>query len=242
VILAGVARAAIVTVGNELVSGDIENTNGSWIARRLAELGVEVVLIAVIRDDIDEMAKFVREQSAAADIVLVTGGLGGTPDDITREAIAAAFGVPQVEQPDVAAALRARFTRDPDYVTRWARLPEGSRALENPLGGAPGFAIGNVYVLPGLPAEMEAMFETLADELRAGEPIGSWRRVYRTTESRIADVLAEMGERHPAVSVGSYPSFRPEGSEVEVVVKSADPAALAAATEWIEAALEAVTR
>jgi molybdopterin-biosynthesis enzyme MoeA-like protein len=89
---------------------------------------------------------------------------------------------------------------------------------------------------------MEAMFETLADELRAGEPIGSWRRVYRTTESRIADVLAEMGERHPAVSVGSYPSFRPEGSEVEVVVKSADPAALAAATEWIEAALEAVTR
>ena len=241
-ILGGVARAAIVTVGNELVSGDIENTNGSWLARRLAGLGIEVALIAVLQDDIAEVAEFVRVQSAAAGVVLVTGGLGGTPDDITREAIAAAFGVPQVEQPDVAARLRARFTRDPDYVTRWAQLPEGSRALENPLGGAPGFAIGNVYVLPGLPAEIEAMFETLVDELRAGEPIGSWRRVYRTTESRIAGVLEEMGKRHPGVSVGSYPSFRPEGSEVEVVVKSADSAALAAATAWIEAALDEATR
>jgi molybdenum cofactor synthesis domain-containing protein len=237
-----VARAAILTVGNELVSGDVENTNGSWLARRLASLGVEVGLIAVLPDDIEQVAAFVREQGAGAEVVVVTGGLGGTPDDITREAIAAAFGVPQVEQADVAAGLRERFQRDPDYAARWAQLPEGSRALENPLGGAPGFAIGNVYVLPGLPAEMEAMFETLEDELRAGGPIGSWRRTYRTTESRIVAVLEAMGERHPGVLVGSYPSFRPEGSEVEIVVKSADPDALAAATAWIEAALEEATR
>jgi molybdenum cofactor synthesis domain-containing protein len=237
-----VARAAIVTVGNELVSGDIENTNGSWLARRLAALGVEVSLIAVLPDDIEQVAEFVREQAASADLVLVTGGLGGTPDDVTREAIAAAFGVPQIEQPEVAARLRERFQRDPDYAARWAQLPQGSRALDNPLGGAPGFAIGNVYVLPGLPAEMEAMFETLVEELRAGGPIGSWRRTYRTTESRIVAVLEAMGQRHPGVLVGSYPSFRPEGSEVEVVIKSADPNALAAATEWIEAALEEATR
>jgi nicotinamide-nucleotide amidase len=237
-----VARATIVTVGNELVSGDIENTNGSWLARRLAALGVEVALIAVLRDDVEEVAAFVRNQAAAADLVLVTGGLGGTPDDLTREAIAAAFGVPQVEQPDVAARLRQRFHRDPEYAARWAALPEGSRAIENPLGGAPGFAISNVYVLPGLPAEMEAMFETLADELCAGGPIGSWRRTYRTTESRIVAVLQAMGEQHPDVAVGSYPSFRPDGSEVEVVLKSADPEALAAATAWIEAALEQATR
>lgn len=229
-------------MGNELVCGDVENTNGSWLARRLAALGVEVTLIAVIRDEIDEVASFVRDQSALADIVVVTGGLGGTPDDITREAVAAAFGVPQVQQADVADRLRARFQRDPEYVTRWAELPEGSRALENPLGGAPGFAIGNVYVLPGLPAEMEAMFETLEDELRSGGPIASWRRTYRTTESRIVSVLEAMGERHPRVLVGSYPSFRPDGSEVEVVVKSADPDALAAAAAWIEAALDEATR
>jgi molybdenum cofactor synthesis domain-containing protein len=234
-------RAAILTVGNELVSGDVENTNGSWLARRLAGLGIEVGLIAVLPDDVEQVAAFVREQAAAADAVLVTGGLGGTPDDVTREAIAAAFGVAQVEQPEVADRLRARFRRDPDYVARWARLPEGSRAVENPLGGAPGFAIGNVYVLPGLPAEMEAMFETLAEELRAGAPIGCWRRTYRTTESRIVAVLEQMAERHPGVLVGSYPSFQPAGSEVEIVVKSADPDVLAAAVTWIEPALEDAT-
>src|SRR5581483_2911953 len=120
--------------------------------------------------------------------------------------------------------------------------PRVRRALENPLGGAPGFAIANVYVLPGLPAEMEAMFDTLADELRAGGPIGSWRRTYRTTESRIVAVLEAMGDRHPGVVVGSYPSFKPEGSQVEVVLKSADPEALAAATEWIEVALDEATQ
>ena len=91
------ARAAIVTVGNELLSGDVENTNGSWLARRLAALGVEVTLIAVVADEIDRVAAFVREQAAAVDVVVVTGGLGGTPDDVTRESIAAAFGVGQVE-------------------------------------------------------------------------------------------------------------------------------------------------
>ena len=110
--------------------------------------------------------------------------------------------------------------------------------LQNPLGGAPGFRIANVWVLPGLPSEMEAMFETISEELRRGEPIASWRRSYRTTESRIAPVLEAMERRHPGVLVGSYPRFDERGSEVEVVVKSADAAALADATEWIERALE----
>jgi molybdenum cofactor synthesis domain-containing protein len=194
------ASAAIVTIGNEIVSGDTENTNGSWLARRLAALGVEVELIAAIPDEIETVSVFIREQAAANDAVLVTGGLGGTPDDLTREALAAAFGVEQVEQPEVAATLRARFSSNPEYAARWALLPDGSRPLENPLGGAPGFVIANVYVLPGLPAEMEAMFETIAAELRAGAPIGSWRRTYRTTESHIVGVLEEAGARWPACS------------------------------------------
>jgi molybdenum cofactor synthesis domain-containing protein len=235
------ATASIVTIGNELVSGDTVNTNGSWLAARLEALGVDVLLIASLPDEEERVAALVRAQAAEADVVLVTGGLGGTPDDITREAIAAAFGVPQEEQPEVAERLRARFRGDPDYVTRWAQLPAGSRALENPLGGAPGFVIGNVYVLPGLPSEMEAMFETVAAELGGGSPIGSWRRTYRTTESRIVAVLEAGGERYPAVKVGSYPSFGAEGSFVEVVLKSNDPAALAAARAWFEQALADLT-
>jgi molybdenum cofactor synthesis domain-containing protein len=233
--------AAIVTIGNELVSGDTENTNASWLARRLEALGLPVRLIASVPDDMEAIVALLRAQSAAVGVVVVTGGLGGTPDDITREAVAAAFGVGQAEVPEVAEALRARFRRDPDYAVRWARLPVGSRPLENPLGGAPGFALGNVYVLPGLPSEMEAMFETIADELATGAPIGSWRRRYRTTESQIVGVLEAMDERHPGVAVGSYPSFLPSGPEVEVVLKSADAGALAAAAAWIEPALAAAT-
>jgi nicotinamide-nucleotide amidase len=232
------ASASIVTIGNELVSGDVANTNGSWLAGRLEALGVDVLLIAALPDDEERVAAFVRAQAAEADLVVVTGGLGGTPDDVTREAIAAAFGVPQEEQAELAERLRARFRGNPDYVTRWAQLPQGSRALENPLGGAPGFVLGGVYVLPGLPPEMEAMFETVADELRRGSPIGSWRRTYRTTESRIVAVLKAADEQHPAVRVGSYPSFGPDGSTVEIVLKSSDPSALAAATAWLERALD----
>jgi molybdenum cofactor synthesis domain-containing protein len=230
--------AAVLTIGNELVSGDTPNTNASWLARRLAPLGVEVRLTAALPDEIETVAGFVRAESLRVDFLLVTGGLGGTPDDVTREAIAAAFGVPQEEVPELAAELRARFTRAPDYAARFALLPRGSRPLANPLGGAPGFAIENVYVLPGLPSEMEAMFASIAEEFRRGGPIQAWRRVYRTYESVIAVTLAETAERWPGILVGSYPSFNSEGSTVEVVLKSHDPAALAEASAWLASAIE----
>ncbi|HEX6491399.1 MAG TPA: molybdopterin-binding protein [Gaiellaceae bacterium] len=235
------ASAAILTIGNELLAGDTENTNGTWLARRLESLGVTVRLIAVLPDEIQQVADFLRGEAARADLVLVTGGLGGTPDDVTREAVATAFNTDQVEYPEVAAELRARFRGDPEYAARWAMLPAGSRPLANPLGGAPGFVLENVYVLPGLPAEMMAMFETVVDELRAERPIGCWRRSYRTTESRIVEVLEAAGARYPGVRLGSYPSFDAAGPEVEVVVKSEHPSELEAAATWLEQALADAT-
>jgi molybdenum cofactor synthesis domain-containing protein len=230
--------ASILTIGNELVSGDVPNSNASWLGRRLAPLGVEVRLAAALPDEIDEVAEFVRKEAPRVDFLLVTGGLGGTPDDLTREAVAAAFGVPQEEVPEVAADLRARFTREPGYAARWAMLPRGSRPLANPLGGAPGFVIENVYVLPGLPSEMEAMFASIEEEFRRGSPIESWRRVYRTYESLIASALEEADERWPGVLVGSYPNFGGQGFTVEVVLKSSDLAALAEASAWLASAIE----
>jgi molybdenum cofactor synthesis domain-containing protein len=232
------ATASIIAIGNELVSGDVPNTNGSWLARRLAPLGVETRLLAAIPDEIETIAEFVRREAPRVDFLIVTGGLGGTPDDLTREAIAHAFAVPQEEIPELAADLRARFTHDPEYAARWAQLPRGARPLANPLGGAPGFAIENVWVMPGLPAEMEAMFDSVAEEFRRGSPIGAWRRTYRTRESTIAPALVEVGERWPGVLVGSYPTFGLDGPTVEVVVKSSDPGELAAASAWLESALE----
>ena len=233
------ATASILTIGNELVSGDVPNTNASWLARRLAPLGVAVRLTAALPDEIDAVAEYVRAEAPRVDFLFVTGGLGGTPDDLTREAIAAAFGVGQEEAPEVATELRARFSRNPEYAARWALLPRGSRPLGNPLGGAPGFVLENVYVLPGLPSEMEAMFTSIEEEFRRGSPIQAWRRNYRTYESVIAATLAEADERWPGVLVGSYPSFSTEGSTVEVVLKSSDADALAAASSWLASAIEA---
>ena len=240
--MGGRVTASIVTIGNELLSGDTVNTNAAWLAQQLEELGVAVTLMASLPDEVDRIAAFVRAEAERADLVLVTGGLGGTPDDVTREAMAAAFESPQDEVVDLAERLRSRFPANPEYAARWANLPGGARPLENPLGGAPGFVVGNVYVLPGLPAEMKAMFETLGSELRTEQPITSWRRTYETTEARIVGVLEAMGDRYPGVLVGSYPKFHVEGATVEVVVKSSDPAALAAAVAWIEQALEKATR
>lgn len=230
--------AVVLTVGNEIVSGDVENTNASWLCRRLAALGVQVKLVAAVGDNIEEIAAFLSAERPRVDYVFVTGGLGGTPDDITREAVAASFTVECEEIPEVAAGLRQRF--DPrglgEYAAKWANLPRGADPIPNPLGGAPGFIVENVYVFPGLPREMEAMFDSVGDRFQ-GRPIGSWRRAYRTGEGQIVRVLEEAVRLHPSVTIGSYPRFLADGPEVEVVLKSADGEALARATQWVEEAL-----
>jgi len=231
--------AALLTIGNEVVSGDIVNTNAAWLAKRLESIGVRVAIAAAVPDEVGAVVDFVVRERGHVDHVIVTGGLGGTPDDLTREAIAAAFGVGQVEVSGLADELRRRYERHPDYAARWARLPVGSRPLRNPKGGAPGFVIENVWVLPGLPAEMEAMFDAYAGELAGDPPIDSWRRVFATRESDIVELLSAATERWPSVTVGSYPRFEPGGAEVEVVLKSADAAALAEAVAWLEPGLEA---
>ena len=234
-------RATILTIGNEIVSGDTENTNASWLARRFEELGVKVVLSAAVPDELDRIVGFVRREAPLVDYLVVTGGLGGTPDDITREALAAAFEVPQEMVPDLADDLRTRFRGAPEYAARWAALPQGARPLENPLGGAPGFLIHNAWVLPGLPSEMKAMFDRYAADLKAERPIVSWRRGYATRESVISPALEQATARWPDVTVGSYPSFQTDGPAVEVVLKSADPDLLAAAVAFLESELARLT-
>jgi molybdenum cofactor synthesis domain-containing protein len=230
--------AAILTIGNEIVSGDTPNSNASWLAKQLESLGVKVVLTAAVPDVQERIVAFLRREAPLVDHMLVTGGLGGTPDDITREALAAAFDVPQELVPELADDLRSRFTGNPDYVTPWAALPRGARPLDNPLGGAPGFQLENVWVFPGLPREMEAMFLHYAEEFRAASPIEVWRRREATRESALATALEHATHAWPAVSVGSYPHFTPEGPEVEVVLKSSDPAQLQAAVAYMDAEID----
>jgi molybdenum cofactor synthesis domain-containing protein len=234
-------RAALLTIGNEVVSGDVVNTNAAWLAQRLEGLGVKVEVAASIPDEIEAVSDFVNRERPRVDYLFVTGGLGGTPDDLTREAMAAAFGVPQIEVRELADELRRRFPKHPDYAARWAQLPAGSRPLRNPKGGAPGFVLENVWVLPGLPAEMEAMFDAYADQFEGDNPIASWRRAYKTRESDVVHLLTAATVRWPNVSIGSYPRFLDDGPEVEIVLKSADPRSLGQAVAWLEPELASVT-
>ena len=178
------ARADILTVGNEIVSGDTENTNASWLARRLAGLGIDVRLIAAIHDDIEEIAAFLRVEAPRVEHVFVTGGLGGTPDDLTREGVAAAFGRECEEIAEVAAVLRARF--EPrglgDYAARWACLPRGAEPLMNPLGGAPGFILENVARVTEITCTLDThvphqIFFPSFWVGRDGSPLGAHREV-----------------------------------------------------------------
>lgn len=233
--------ATVLTIGNEIVSGDTENTNASWLSRRLATLGVRVTFVAAVRDDIEEIGAFIRGQRAQVDLVFVTGGLGGTPDDLTREGVAAAFRVPCIEIESLAGELRARFGPRglAEYAARWARLPAGAEPLANPLGGAPGFRVENVYVLPGLPSEMREMFDAIAERFR-GTPIVSRRRTVRATEGQLVGLLQRATAEHPDVTVGSYPYFGTDGPEVEIVLKSSDQAALEAASLSLGAELDSL--
>ena len=240
-VILAIVLAAILTIGNEIVSGDVPNSNATWIAQRLERLGVKVVLTAAVPDDEERIVEIVRREASRVDHLFITGGLGGTPDDITREAIAAAFAVEQEVVPELADDLRARFKGAPEYAARWAALPKGSRMLENPLGGAPGFHLGNVWVYPGLPSEMEAMFQRYEEELRTDAPILVWRRKERTRESTIAPALEEATESWPAVSIGSYPAFQADGPVVEVVVRSSDEGDFDAAVAFLDSELDRLT-
>jgi len=192
---------------------------------------------AALPDDVGAISRFVAELRTTCALLVVTGGLGGTPDDVTREAVAEAFGVRLVTHPDAWETLRGHFPDRVDgYVERFAMLPAGACPVVNPLGGAPCFRLENVLVLAGVPAEMEATFEAHEPELRdghGGEPIQAVRLSFATTEADIVTVLERASAIHPAVAVGSYPHFDGGRKRVDVVLKSKDGDALAAAASWL---------
>jgi nicotinamide-nucleotide amidase len=202
-------RVELVAVGTELLLGDIVNSNAAWLGSRLAEVGIDVLHAVVVGDNIERIAAAFETALDRADAVIVTGGIGPTQDDLTREAVAVVAGVALVRDPELERALRRRFTelrRDvPEMNYRQADLPAGARPIANIKGSAPGVRAeihGSVlYALPGVPHEMEAMFDdsVLPDLLiRAGQPAAIVNRVLHTAgmwESAVAAALAPLVSR-----------------------------------------------
>jgi molybdenum cofactor synthesis domain-containing protein len=209
-------EVALVTVGDELLSGDTVNTNGAWLGRRLHERGVTVERSTTVPDRVADIARVVNEYRAEYDAVIVTGGLGPTHDDLTMEAVGAALGRPVEEDEAVLAWLEEHggYARA-DLADGTADLPKGARPLHNTVGVAPGCVVEDVYVLPGVPSEMEAMFEAVADEF-AGDVQHVVVVPAAEPESALLDRFEELRERFD-VKVGSYPGefvrVRLEGEE-----------------------------
>jgi len=199
-------RVELVAVGTELLLGDIVNSNAAWLGQRLAEAGIDVTDSVVVGDNIERIVSVLRTALARADAVVVTGGIGPTQDDVTREALAAVAGVALVRDAELEARLRDRFERlrrdVPEMNYRQADVPVGGQPLPNPKGTAPGIRLevdgAVVYLMPGVPHEMQTMFgDTVLPDLlrRAGEPSVIVNRVLRTAgmwESAVAGALGPL--------------------------------------------------
>jgi nicotinamide-nucleotide amidase len=240
-------RAEVVAVGTELLLGQIPNTNAQWISQRLAEVGVDVLHHRVVGDNLERIGEALRESLDRADVVIVTGGLGPTGDDLTRDAIAEVLGVPMVRHPEIEHFLRERFAgfgrEMPENNLRQADVPEGARAIMPTRGTAPGLAAtvngSRLYAVPGVPSEMREMMEgTILPDLRALSGATIVSRTIRCTgigESRVAELLDDLFEasRNPTVA------YLASVGEVKVRV-TAKAATAAEAEALIEPVVDAI--
>ena len=230
-------KAALITIGDELLSGDVVNTNANWLATQLTDRGVSVMRIITLPDDREIIANHVSAYSETFDSVIVTGGIGGTPDDVTIEAVADAFNQELTVSELARSAVEQRVAEieerlpDRDFdvdIDAEAALPERSRPLLNDTGLSPGCILENVYVLPGIPEELKAMFAAIADEFT-----GELRSTHLYTvepEANIVWALEDAMERFE-VTIGCYPDREAEHNRLKIT--AADDAQLAAANDWL---------
>jgi molybdenum cofactor synthesis domain-containing protein len=224
--------AAILIIGNEILSGRTQDINVKFIAERLAAIGHRLEEVRVVPDVPGRIVGAVNEMRAAYDNLFTTGGIGPTHDDITSECIAAAFGVPWEKHPATWAAMEAHLGVENFNAARqrMATLPRGAVPIPTSMTIAPGFSMGNVHVMAGVPRIMQSMFAGLEPGLRRGAPI-SMRAVHGigVKEGSIAAGLEAIQGRFPTLDLGSYPFYRESGGGVAIVAKGSDDAALDAA-------------
>jgi molybdenum cofactor synthesis domain-containing protein len=224
--------AALIIIGNEILSGRTKDANTSWIAEKLVNRGITLREVRTIPDEKQVIADTVNELRGREDYVFTTGGIGPTHDDITAESIAHAFGV-ELELNDEAYAELLAHYKDESEITparkKMAMIPEGATLINNPVSGAAGIVMENVYVMAGVPRIMQAMFDSIVDTLAEGLPIISQTITCELPESAIADGLTAIQGRHPETDIGSYPNYRMGVFGVSLVIRSTDKEAVRAA-------------
>ena len=232
--------AALIIIGDEILSGSTHDANTPWLAENLNEIGVRLVEVRIIPDNKQKIVDTVNEMrgvnGGGHDYVFTTGGIGPTHDDITTESVAEAFGL-ELELNDTAyAALLSYYNAESDITEsrkKMAIIPKGATLIENPVSGAPGIHIENVYVFAGVPRIMQAMFDAIKHSLTGGKPVETRSVGCDIAESLAAEGLSAIQDSYPMLSIGSYPKYQNGRFGTTLVLRGIDDDALSAATQEV---------
>jgi len=232
-------RAAMLVIGDEILSGRTRDSNLHYLAQALTRAGIDLVEARVVADDHAAIVAAVRALSASVDHVFTSGGIGPTHDDITADAVAEAMGAGIGHRADAMALLRAHYDRQGMEFNaarqRMARIPDGAALIDNPISVAPGFIIGNVHVMAGVPVIFEAMLASVLPGLTGGAPLLSQSLRVMRGEGEIAAPFGELASRYPDLSMGSYPFNQNGVYGTNLVIRGTDPGRLAAAMQELSA-------
>jgi len=234
--------AAILVIGDEILSGRTQDTNTNYIAKFLGSLGIDLKEARVVPDVEDEIVAALNALRARYTYVFTTGGIGPTHDDITADAVAKAFGVGIDYHPEALAMLAARFKNPADFNDmrkRMARIPLGAELVRNSASVAPGIHIGNVYVMAGVPMIMRAMLEDIEPQLQRGALVHSQTVQARIGEGKIAAGLQTIQKNFPDLAIGSYPYYREDGFGVQLVARGRNAEQVESAAKAIESLIRA---
>ena len=222
--------AGLLVIGDEILSGRTRDVNIAATAEFCTDLGIELREVRVVADETDDIVEAVNALRSRYTYVFTTGGIGPTHDDITADAIAKAFGVALPIHPQARAMLEARWKQTGTEVNearlRMARIPEGADLIVNSVSAAPGFRIGNVHVMAGVPIIMKSMLEAIAPTLQGGRKVLSVTVKAAVREGTLGGPLGALQEQYPDVKMGSYPQMGRDRVMTELVLRSSDPALL----------------
>jgi molybdenum cofactor synthesis domain-containing protein len=242
-----IVTASLLVIGDEILSGRTKDKNIGYIAEYLTGLGIDLKEVRIVADDEDAIIGALDALRRSYGYVFTTGGIGPTHDDITAACVAKAFAVSLETNPQAVSMMTERYaamgTQMNEARLRMARIPSGAELVPNKVSAAPGFIIGNVIVMAGVPAIMQAMLDAVAPKLRTGTKIMSATIRADCREGDIGTELGDVAKAHPQVMIGSYPFVDADGvPNTNIVVRGRDPAHLAAATAAVEAMLARVRR
>jgi molybdenum cofactor synthesis domain-containing protein len=237
--------AALLVIGDEILSGRTQDRNVAQVAKWLNLQGIRLVEVRIVPDVTEKIADAVNALRSAHDYLFTTGGIGPTHDDITVDAIAHGLGVPVVVHPRAREILEAYYASRGGITEarlRMARVPEGAELIENPMSGAPGIRVGNILILAGVPHIATVMLEALSGTLEGGKPVLSRTIGSFTPESEVADILREVEAAHAGTQIGSYPFFKEGRIGANFVVRATDEGLLETCVSELVRRLEAAGR